>query len=114
MKSLFEPTRSLESFHIAGFSHHEGFKVFSELKVGTKVELRHEPDNPYDPEAVAIYYGETKIGYVPREHNSEFFTYLYFGHEDLFEAFICMVNDDAHPERQLRVVVTISDKREQA
>ena len=111
MMSIYEPTRTLADFHIAGFSYHEGFNVFCELKVGTKVELRHEPGNPYDPEAVAIYYGENMIGYVPRDKNNEFYTYLYFGHGDLFETFISTVDDDAHPERRLRVVVRISDSR---
>ena len=112
MISVYEPTKSLASFHIAGFGHHEGYSVFSELQVGTKVEMRHEPGNPYDPEAIAIYYGETKIGYVPKEENSEFYTYLYYGYDDLYETFICMVNDDAHPERQFNVVVTLKDARE--
>ena len=110
--SLYEPTRSLANFHIAGFAHHDGWRVFSELKVGTKLELRCEPGNPHDPEAIAIYYGETKIGYVPSANNNEFYTYLFYGHEDLFEIFITTVDDDAHPERQFRVVVTLSDKRD--
>jgi len=111
MISVYEPARNLANFHIAGFAHYEGFSVFSELKVGTQVELRCESNNPHDPQAIAIYYGETKIGYVPSANNSEFFAYLYFGHDDLYETFITTVNDDAHPEQQFRVVVRLKDKR---
>jgi len=97
--------------HVAGFGHHDGLKIFGELKIGEKVELRHEPDNPHDPYAVAIYYGETKIGYVPADKNSELFMFLYYGHDDIFESFINMVDDSAHPERQFRICVRIKDGR---
>jgi len=113
MQSKYEPSRSLMDFHIAGFAHHEGLSVIDELRLGTKVDLRQEPDNPFDPQAVAIYYSDVKIGYIPRDKNAEIFTFLYFGHEDLFEALINMVDDDAHPERQFRVVVKIRDAREE-
>ena len=111
MISVYEPTRNIADFHIAGFAYYEGWDVYSELNVGTKVELRCEPYNPHDPDAVAIYYGDAKIGYVPSGKNIEFFTYLYFGYEDIFDAFISTVDDDAHPERQFRVVVKLKDKR---
>jgi len=39
------------------------------LLVGAAVELRREPDNPHDPNAVAIVlrYTGSKLGYIPRE-----------------------------------------------
>lgn len=114
MQSKYEPSRSLIDFHIAGFGYHEGLDVIEHLNIGTKVDLRFEPDNPHDPEAVAIYYEDTKIGYVPSEKNSDIFRFLYFGHDDLFEAFINMTDLQAHPERQLRVVVRIRDAREES
>jgi hypothetical protein len=111
MESKYEPSRSYIDFHIAGFGHHDGVNVFNELKIGTKVDLRYEPKNPHDPEAVAIYYGEARIGYVPAGKNSELFTLLYYGHDDLFEAYINMYDDRAHPERQFRVAVKITNRR---
>ena len=98
-------------FHVAGFGHQDGWEVIDELLVGTKVDLRYEPENPYDPTAVAIYYEDTKIGYVPSVKNSEIYTLLYYGHEDLFEAYINMRDERAHPERQFRVAVKITDRR---
>ena len=111
MISKYEPSRSFIDFHIAGFGHHDGYKVFDELEIGTEVELRPEPDNRHDPEAVAIYYNETKIGYVPTGKNSALYMFLYYAHDDLFEAHINMFDKSAHPERQFRVAVKVVDRR---
>ena len=110
MQSNFEPSRSLMDFHVAGFAHHDGLRVIEDLKLGTKVDLRFEPDNPHDTHAVAIYYEDVKIGYIPTVKNALFFTMLYYGHE-IFEARISMVNTEVHPERQFRVSVKILDGR---
>ena len=111
MLSNYEPSRSYLDFHIAGFAHHEGLSVIENLKLGTQVDLRHEPDNPHDPQAVAIYFDDVKIGYVPACKNDAFFSLLYYGHDDVFEARINMADTAAHPERQFRVAVKITDKR---
>ena len=62
---MYEPSRVLLSFHIAGFQYTDGALVLGDLKAGDKLTLCAERDNPHDPEAVAIYYGKTKLGYVP-------------------------------------------------
>ena len=62
---MYEPSRVLLSFHIAGFQYADGALVLGDLKAGDKLTLCAERDNPHDPEAVAIYYGNTKLGYVP-------------------------------------------------
>ena len=62
---MYEPSRVLLSFHIAGFQYADGALVLGDLKVGDKLTLCAERDNPHDPEAVAIYCGNTKLGYVP-------------------------------------------------
>ena len=36
---------------------------------GKRLKLRSEPDNPYDPNAVSVWCGGTKIGFVPRVRN---------------------------------------------
>lgn len=111
MQSQYEQSRSFLGFYIAGFAHHDGLSVIDELTLGTNVDLRCEPGNPYDPEAVAVYYGDTKLGYVPRDKNDYLFHLLYFGHEDVFEARINAADTAAHPEKQFRVAVKITDKR---
>ena len=32
------------------------------------VEFEEEPENKFDPNAVAVYYGESKLGYLPKEN----------------------------------------------
>ncbi|MBP2624014.1 HIRAN domain-containing protein [Streptococcus oricebi] len=113
MKHTFIPSRHFLDFHISGFAYHDGLEVIEELKLGQPVQLVVEPDNPYDPKAVAIYYSEHKIGYVPNYKNQDLFTLLYFGHDDIFDARIQSVQIDNHPERQFRVVVKVRDKRKE-
>ncbi|WP_288394695.1 HIRAN domain-containing protein [uncultured Vagococcus sp.] len=111
LNHTFEPSRHLADFHVAGFAYHDGLEVIDELTLGKSVTLVAEPDNPYDPEAVAIFYTDKKIGYIPKDKNSLFSTLLFFGHTNLFESRIQFVNKESHPERQFRVVVKIKDNR---
>ena len=98
------------NFHIAGFSHWEGCLVLEELKVGAKLDLEREPNNPHDHKAVALYYGDTKLGYIPSAHNEDIAKFLDLGHDELFDARVQSKNIDAHPEHQVRVVVFIKAK----
>lgn len=107
----FEPSRHLIDFHVAGFAYCDGLDVIEELTLGKTVTLVSEADNPHDPEAVAIYYKDLKIGYVPKDKNSLLSLFLTFGYGDIFEARIQYVNKETHPERQFRVVVKIKDNR---
>ncbi len=43
----------LTNFHIAGFGYWEGCEAFEQLKIGTRLDLIREEDNPFDPYAVA-------------------------------------------------------------
>ena len=51
---MYEPSRVLLSFYIAGFQYADGALVLGNLKAGDKLTLCAERDNPHDPEAVAI------------------------------------------------------------
>ena len=66
----YEPPRHIVDFHVAGFAYYDGLDVINELSLGQAVTLVVETDNPYDNEAVAIYYKDKKLGYVPKEKNS--------------------------------------------
>lgn len=111
MQFGFEPSRHLMDFHIAGFAYYDGLDLIEELKLGTQVDLVSEPNNPADVNAVAIYYKNTKLGYVPNYKNEILSTLVYFGHADILEARIQMFKLDSHPERQFRVVVKVKDSR---
>lgn len=108
----YEPSRLLVDFHIAGFAYYDGLAVIQKLTVGKTVQLVAEPDNPYDAQAVAIYYKDYKLGYVPKNHTDWLSKLLYFGYQDAFEAHIQTTNLENHPERQFRVAVQLKDHRQ--
>ena len=105
---MYTPSRHFADFHIAGFTYWDGIEVLEDLKVGNKLDLRSEAENPYDPEAVAIFYENRKLGYIPKASNAQISQILYFGN-NIFEAFICQIDLEKHPERQVRVVVKLID-----
>jgi len=105
--------RHFASYHIAGFTYYDGVDVFDKLKIGTKLLLKAEPENRFDPNAVAIYYKEDKLGFVPRAENEELFKFLNLGYTDLFEVKISQISPDSHPEKQIRVVVRICEKKDE-
>lgn len=110
-KHAYEPSREFLSFDVAGFSHWYGLQVFDQLRPGLKLRMEAEPDNPYDPCAVALLVGDVKIGHVPRSMNDVLSQMLYFGHGDAFDARVAQVRPDAHPEHQVRVVIFLEDRR---
>lgn len=42
------------------------FETLKRIVIGDPITLRREPDNPHDPNAIAMYYQGEKLGYVPR------------------------------------------------
>lgn len=103
-------SRLFDSFYIAGFQRYDGAFVFNQLQVGTVLSLVPVFDNPYDPDAIALHFNSTMLGYIPREKNSVISQLLYFGHSDVFECRITQVNPDEDPWKQVRVGVYIRDK----
>ncbi len=92
---------------IAGFTYYDGVDVFSELNIGTLLDLIPEPDNKFDPCAVSIYFKKHKLGYIPRDKNREIFLLLSHGYNEIFIAKINKIKSDTNPENQIGVVVKI-------
>jgi hypothetical protein len=103
--------RHFSTFHIAGFTYYDGIDVYESLKVGSKLTLLPEPENGYDPDAIAIFSNETMLGYVPREENTLISKFFKLGYTNLFEARIAQINPETHPEKQVRVTVKIVAKK---
>jgi hypothetical protein len=55
--------------YIRGFKYYHGKKVLPLMKAGDTLDLVREPNNPYDPQAIAIYWQGQKLGYVAMESN---------------------------------------------
>lgn len=60
----------VQSSPLAGFRYHEAPGLFPELRIGDRLELVREPDNPHDPNAVVVEWRGRRLGYVPRRENS--------------------------------------------
>ena len=54
---------------IAGFQYYRGDTVWPSLVVGEHLSLLRESNNEYDPDAVAVYFHNEQLGYVPRSEN---------------------------------------------
>mgnify|MGYP001222823369 FL=1 len=60
----------VQSSPLAGFRYHEAPRLFPELRIGDRLDLVREPDNPHDPNAVGVEWRGRRLGYVPRRENS--------------------------------------------
>lgn len=63
--------RELYSGPVAGFGYTEGPDLLPRIRVGDKLDLVREPDNPHDPRAVRIDWHNHKLGYIPQSHNAD-------------------------------------------
>lgn len=104
--------------NLAGRQYHDADEVWEELHVGSLLELRRDPDNRYDQNAVAVMFiegvdeetGEEDaylLGYIPKEQNTEISQMLEMGWSDVFECRISKMDEDAHYENQIRLTIKI-------
>ncbi len=105
--------RHFQNFDIAGFSYWDGAIVFNELKIGTELRLERESENQYDPKAVAIYFGEAKLGFVPRNCNDAISKLCEAGYTDIFDVRINRITPDESPEDQIGVIVSLINKEQE-
>ena len=59
----------LQTSPLAGFQHYAGATLFPLMQIGDSLNLRREPGNPYDPQAVRVEWRGVQIGYAPRAEN---------------------------------------------
>lgn len=59
----------LLQFFVAGFRHYKGMEILPHMEVNDLLELRREPDNEHDDCAIALYWQQEKIGYIPAHSN---------------------------------------------
>lgn len=66
--------------YVRGLVYTKGRHYVSKMKPGDPLLMKREPDNPYDRSAIALYYDNIKIGYVPAEDNYFLSNMLDAGH----------------------------------
>ena len=54
---------------VAGFRYYSGMDLLNEMEVNDFLELRREPNNKYDEFAIALYWQQEKIGFIPADSN---------------------------------------------
>ena len=60
----------VQSSPLAGYRHAQAAQVWTLLRVGDRLQLAREPDNPHDANAVRVLWQGRKLGYVPRAENA--------------------------------------------
>ena len=108
---MYEPSRLIDDFHIKGFKNYDGAQELMKLKVGKRLDLVPEFDNPYDPCAIRIARKGVKLGYVPKEKNYLMSLLAFYGHADVLECRILQIDPEANPWSQVRVGIFIKDAR---
>ena len=95
-----------KSVYIAGFSYYDGAEVFTQLEIGSKITLKLELDNHYDENAVALYFKDYKLGYVPKESNRSIAKLSKAGY-DIFIGVVQQIDSSEYPDQQIRVGIFI-------
>jgi hypothetical protein len=64
--------RGLRVANVAGAAlHHAGALASDAVAPGSPLELRRDPDNEHDPNAIMVLAGDAQAGWVPRELAAE-------------------------------------------
>lgn len=66
-----------------------------------------EATNQYDPCAIALYYKDVKIGFIPRACNEKLADFLDLGYNSIFSVTINRVSPQETPERQIGIIVRL-------
>ncbi len=90
---------------VAGFQFHRGDMVWSSLSVGAPLALMREPNNSHDSNAVAVYYQNHKLGYVPRGENSAIAQMLDRG--ESLQATIVKLSEGEDPWERIRFNISL-------
>ena len=95
----------VQSAPLAGFRYHAAEEVWHELRVGDPLRLEREPDNPHDPNAIAVTWRGRKLGYVPRRDNAT----LAWGldHGAPLQARISRLAPHPNPARRIEIEVFV-------
>jgi hypothetical protein len=90
---------------LAGFRYHRAQALWRELRVGDRLELEREADNPHDANAVAVRWRGHKLGYVPRRENAALAWAMDRG--AALRASISALAEHPNPARRLRFEVYV-------
>ena len=93
----------VQSSPLAGSQYYALAAVWSELRIGDRLTLAREPNNPRDRQAVRVDWFGHKLGYVPRAENAAVARALDDGEQ--LEARVSRRRDDADPWQRVEFEV---------
>lgn len=93
----------VQSSPLAGFRHHAASALWTELQVSDALQLDREPNNPHDPQAIAVRWRGQLLGYVPRTENAALAWALDRG--EPVTARISRLRDHPNPRRRIEFEV---------
>ena len=95
----------VQSSPLAGFQYHAGAALWQQLKVGDRLALVREPDNPHDARAVRIEWQGKMLGYLPRAENEAVAAAMDRGEH--VEGRIAALVEHKNPWRRVRIEVFV-------
>lgn len=98
----------LQESPVAGFQFHDGAAAWPRLAEGAKLRLVREADNRHDDRAVTVWFGDRKLGYVPRKDNAAVAQLLDRG--EALEAAVTRLTESPDPWERVRFEVRWKDK----
>ncbi|MDP3642358.1 MAG: HIRAN domain-containing protein [Bacteroidota bacterium] len=93
----------LSSPYIAGFQYYQGVELEQMLKENDPLMLKRKAQNPHDCNAIEVFSGSSKLGYLPREENKVIARMMDQGLA--VKARIVKVNTEEHPYRKVKMKV---------
>jgi hypothetical protein len=54
---------------VAGFRYYNGPQLLDKMEIGDTIKLVRDPNNKYDNKAIALYFQNNKIGFIPQMDN---------------------------------------------
>ncbi|MCU7875859.1 MAG: HIRAN domain-containing protein [Candidatus Thiodiazotropha sp. (ex. Lucinoma kazani)] len=90
----------LQESPLAGFQYHRAPAIWPFLRVGEQLNLRREPSNPHDHYAIAVWFKNEHLGYIPRRENRTIAKLLDRG--EMLETRIVRLLEEENPWRKIR------------
>ena len=107
MEKKTEQRKHFLHCNIAGFTYWDGCMALGQLEIGSPLEMVRDEDNKHDPDAVALYFKDYKLGYIPAHANETISQLLDMGYGNIFEVYVNRICKEAHPESQVHINVYI-------
>ncbi len=95
-----------QEYRLAGYQYHRASAVWPFLREGEALTLKREPHNPHDPSAIAVWFRNEKLGYVPRRENRVLAQMMDLGKK--VEGQIVQLLNEHNPWQRIRISTILS------